>query len=357
MKPHLKSSFSLLSYSKTSNIYLCGFFMSTVQGLNPPTPYTGTDTTQIEINFLETYVDQLLTEVMPGGVLAGSSPFMPGDTIGSGAGSYQGGGEVGQVLQLVQQLLQQIAMYEGQSGSSQAPWSPFSSQGAAPNQGAPKPPPGGGTSQVAAGPSQVAAGVSQGVASAGSSFAPYGGPQSSLSSYSGAGHTVAAGNITPENIDKMYGSTISADVAKYNKEYGTSLTVAFVEGIVYQESKGDPLAESTDGQDSKGLMQMSTASGFDIADILSPGGNQFDPNVSLDSGIHLLAIMDQPGAVPGSELGGFYGTSFQGAGGNLALLASKFQGGANTAAVSPYGTKIMGWMTDFANGTPPPETA
>lgn len=111
--------------------------MSSVDGLNPPTPYTGTDTTKVEINFLETYVDQLLGEIMPGGALAGSSPFMPGDSIGTGSNSYQGGGEVGQVLQLVQQLLQQIAVYEAAAGEPQ--WSPFSSQGGGPSNNVQQP--------------------------------------------------------------------------------------------------------------------------------------------------------------------------------------------------------------------------
>jgi hypothetical protein len=200
--------------------------MSTVQGLNPPTPYTGTDTNQIEVNFLETYVDQLLSEVMPGGALAGSSPFMPGDTIGSGAGSYQGGGEVGQVLQLVQQLLQQIAMYQGQSGSSQAPWSPFSSQGAAPNQGAPIPSGGIGPSQVAAGPSQVAAGPSQ--VAAGVSQAPVGG------SSVGAGGDIASSG-------PLKGLPYGAEIASAALAYGLDPMMLYGQAIVESEGPGSGL--------------------------------------------------------------------------------------------------------------------
>jgi hypothetical protein len=99
--------------------------MSTIQGLNPPTPYTGTDTTQVKLNSLESAVDMLLPQIMSGGALVGSGPaFAPGDSIGS----FHAGSTVGQaVVQFIQMLLMQIAALEAQAGNSQALWSPFSS--------------------------------------------------------------------------------------------------------------------------------------------------------------------------------------------------------------------------------------
>jgi hypothetical protein len=320
--------------------------MSSVDGLNPPVPYTGTDPIQVEINLLETYVDQLLSEVMAGGALAGASPFVPGDSIGSSGllstASNLPGGLPGEILAMVQMLLQQIATLETEDGSSQAPWSPFSSQAPLPQKQVKVVT--GGSSQPAAGPSQAPAPGPSQVPVGSDAVAP--GTFTSQSTYSGPGDTVAGGTLKPQDIDRLYGGTISADVAKYNKEYGTNLTVAYVEAIVYQESKGDPLAAADQG--SEGLMQVTSLN----APFFSPGNNQFDPAVSLDSGIHMLAIMDQSGTITDPALG-----TFQGAGGNLDQLSIMYNRGPRaTEDPLDYHGEIDKWMAMYLAGTPPPET-
>jgi hypothetical protein len=155
-----------------------------------------------------------------------------------------------------------------------------------------------------------------------------------------------------------YDVLIQAAVTKYNAQYGANLTVPFVESIIYQESKGDPNAQSGDGQDSEGLMQVSTAPktattpNYDVADLLSPGADQYDPSVSIDTGVHLLAIMDQCGTVNDPLVGAFYG-AFPGACKDLLLLASKYQNGPFTTAVNAYGNEISTWMQSFTLGTEP----
>jgi len=161
-----------------------------------------------------------------------------------------------------------------------------------------------------------------------------------------------------ENIPLRYGALIQAAIAKYNPQYNANLTVAFVESIIFQESNGDPNAQSNDGQDSEGLMQVSTAKAtiatrsYDVADALSPGGDQYDPAVSIDTGVHLLAIMDQCGTVNDPQVGAFYGT-FPGACADLTLLAAKYQLGPQTAAGTAYSNEVITWMQSFSSGTEP----
>jgi hypothetical protein len=305
----------------------------------------------------------------------GNSGTAFGGNSGGGAGDSIGGStssEIAMLNQILEEMMQLLQMVmDSQGGSSQGAgqaqnplnnWNTGGNSGQGqiplqqkqpaaqvPNQ--PGPPPANQNQNpyqpVTGGSSTAAFGGGNGGSSAGASGGTAGGATIGAND---AGDT--QGNITPENIDQNYGSTIQQDVDKYNSQYGTNLTKSFVEGIIYQESKGDPKAESQDGQDSKGLMQMSTASGFDIADMLSPGGNQYDPSTSIDSGVHLLAIMDQSGNVNDPAVGGFYG-QFQGAAGDLDLLASKFQGGPHTTAVNAYGNKISQWTQDFENRQQP----
>lgn len=93
-------------------------------GLTPPTPYTGTNPTLATINILETEVDEYLLEIMPGGSLAGTNPFVPGDSISSfQASSSTGSAVVGFIIE----LLTELAELEAEMGNSQRLWDPFSS--------------------------------------------------------------------------------------------------------------------------------------------------------------------------------------------------------------------------------------
>jgi hypothetical protein len=115
----------LLSLINSSKAFiLCVLFMS-IQGLNPPTPYTGTDPTLVKLNSLETQVDMLLPQIMSGGALVGSgAAFAPGDSIGS----FQAGSTAGQAaVDLIKMLLMELAAIEAAAGNSQSLWNPFSS--------------------------------------------------------------------------------------------------------------------------------------------------------------------------------------------------------------------------------------
>jgi len=43
-----------------------------------------------------------------------------------------------------------------------------------------------------------------------------------------------------QQIDQMYGASIKKELDKYNAQYGNQCSKQVIEGIIYQETQGDP---------------------------------------------------------------------------------------------------------------------
>jgi hypothetical protein len=98
-------------------------------------------------------------------------------------------------------------------------------------------------------------------------------------------HSQAAGTKEKHSmaqVDAMYGDIVDKQLAKYNAKYGTNAPRQVILGIIYQESQGDPNTFGTDDPaQSRGLMQVTA----DNAAREFPGKNQYNPEVSIETGV------------------------------------------------------------------------
>jgi len=138
----------------------------------------------------------------------------------------------------------------------------------------------------------------------------------------------------------MIGSIVVTDPAKYDQiisdaisKYGGGANIDpnIIKGMIWQESKGDPLAAgSLDAQGSKGLMQVTAlnASTYGF-------GDQYDPAQSIGLGVKM------------------YAEALQHNNGDVTLALGEYnQGpGAKTSSnAQTYAQKVQEWATTFAQG-------
>lgn len=141
-------------------------------------------------------------------------------------------------------------------------------------------------------------------------------------------HSRGAGNIQRHSIaqiDQMYGAIIQKYLDKYNGLNGTNVPKQVIEGIIYQESQGDPnVFGDGDSGGSRGLMQVTAEN----AELKIPGKNQYNPEVSIETGIKAITM----------AVGQVNGNITQG-------LAMYNQGTPNTAQGKAYAQWIELWGT------------
>jgi hypothetical protein len=187
------------------------------------------------------------------------------------------------------------------------------------------------------------------------------------------GHT--SGHIVATNPSK-YDQLINEACDYYGRTYGVKLDPNVIKAHIWQESKGDPLALSRDGQNSRGLMQVSNSTGVPTAAIIAKiklpdgsvdanipigGGDQYDPRTSIFTGVkyEALAISGQvtksleASGIPGSELGTFPDRRLT----QVEALRA-YQGGpgvlrSSTPASEIYGKQLEGLSSQFAAGKAP----
>ena len=206
--------------------------------------------------------------------------------------------------------------------------------------------------------------------SSGKSYAP---PDSPAPVSDAQGHT--QGHIVatdPSTYDKY----INEACDYYGKLYGVKLDPNLVKAHIWQESKGDPLALSQDGQLSRGLMQVSNSAGVPTASILSQirnpdgtidtnipagGGNQYDPRTSIFTGVKYDALamsgkmpemLSKSGLSP-TELGTFPNQPI-----SQTDAMRAYQGGPGvltnpTPASQTYALQLTGLQQQFAEGKAP----
>jgi hypothetical protein len=136
------------------------------------------------------------------------------------------------------------------------------------------------------------------------------------------------------------GQIVATDPAKYDniiqdaiQKYGNGVNVDpnIIKGMIWQESKGDPLAVgSLDAQGSKGLLQVTALNaqtqGF---------GNQFDPVQSIGLGVKM------------------YADALRNNNGDVAAALGEYNqgpGGKTNAAAQTYAQNVQEWAAVFAQG-------
>lgn len=142
------------------------------------------------------------------------------------------------------------------------------------------------------------------------------------------------GSIVCTNPSK-YDQIISNAISQYGE--GEKIDPNIIKGMIFQESKGDPLAVgSLDAQGSKGLLQVTadnaTQYGF---------GNQFDPVQSISLGVKMLA------------------DALKHNNGDITLALGEYNqgpGAKTSSAAQTYAQKVQQWASDFTQnpGQMPP---
>lgn len=142
---------------------------------------------------------------------------------------------------------------------------------------------------------------------------------------SGAGHPLGQIVVTSPN---KYEAEIQAAIDAAEKQYGVKIDPNIVKGMIFQESKGDPLAVgSLDAQGSKGLLQVTAAN--------AGGTNQFIPANSINRGVQMFA------------------EALKNNGGDLTLALGEYNQGAGAktnANAQTYAQKVQEWARQFASG-------